>query len=176
MAMEATERVGGAGGPVNRLPALSLPSAPGGEPVAWRAPAAGSPVVVFLRSPDCEDCGSYLRDLAAKLPDLRAWDGRPLVVVPGGVEEAARVMREAELPFPVLADPDGRARSGCGVAEGMSALFIADRWGVVYHAAQARAERDLPPPDEIEDWLRFIATQCPECGVPDEPGPATWAS
>jgi hypothetical protein len=29
--------------------------------------------------------------------------------------------------------------------------------------------------EEIEEWMKFLATQCPECGVIDEPGHGEWA-
>jgi len=41
-------------------------------------------------------------------------------------------------------------------------IVVADKWGEVHFVAGGRVE-DLPPPDEIIDWLRYVQMQCPEC-------------
>jgi hypothetical protein len=44
-------------------------------------------------------------------------------------------------------------------------LVIADRWGEIQHVA-APAGGDLsqlPDPDEVLSWIRFVRIQCPEC-------------
>jgi len=106
---------------------------------------------------------------------LGVWAGRPLVIVPASVENAARLVGSVDgVPFPVLADPDGDVRRRLGVPADRAALVIADRWGVVYNAVEADTARDLPPVDEVIEWVRYLATQCPECGVPDEPGRGEW--
>lgn len=164
----ASEGEGGGPRVGDLLPPLELPRARDGVLVPWRAPHRGAPVVVFLA--DVESGREYVRELEARDSELRYWSGRPLVVLPvarGGSEE------ERELGaggVELLADPDGEAHRRCGVRGGEAALFIADRWGQVYHVARASAEAELPDIDEIEEWMRYLATQCPECGVPDEPG------
>lgn len=157
----------GALGVGDRLPPLSLPRARDGVQVAWRAPARGSLVVVFPA--DVVNGESYLGGLAAEESELRVWDGRLLVVLPAGVEPSAVVPIDASDALTILIDTDGDARRRCGVAEGEAAVFIADRWGQIYRVVRAAKDDGLPPPREIRDWLRFLATQCPECGVPDEP-------
>lgn len=156
-----------------RLPRLTLPRAPSGESVSWRAPPRGAPVVVFLHAADCEACRAYLGELAGLGRELDVWDGRPLAVAPGDTAAAAPLA--ATVPFPVLADADGLARRRCGVPDGSAAVFVADRWGRVYHAVTAASERELPAPRQVAEWLKYLATQCPECGVPDEPGYGAWA-
>lgn len=99
------------------------------------------------------------------MADLRHWYGRPFLVT-----ETARPA--SALPSARL-EPDGWSALGLGA--GQSALIIADRWGLVYFAAQTTGFTDLPDADEVEDWLRYLATQCPECGVPDEPGHGEWS-
>lgn len=166
----ATEMEGGGPRVGDLLPPLELPRARDGVRVPWRAPHRGAPVVVFLAN--VESGREYVRELGARGPELRVWSGRPLVVLPvsegGGEEQTEMSASGVEL----LADPDGEAHRRCGVRGGEAALFIADRWGQVYHVARASAEAELPGVDEIEEWMRYLSTQCPECGVPDEPG---WA-
>jgi hypothetical protein len=48
-------------------------------------------------------------------------------------------------------------------------LLVVDRYGQVYDARDAATVADLPSPAELEEWFKFLATACPECGVLDEP-------
>lgn len=160
----------------DRLPPLHSRVLPDGGAVAWRAPAQGALVVVFLGSPAGEGAQTYLRELAAEAPEFRIWNGRLLVVLPPGGEGASGVPQSVSLPFPVAVDPEGEARRQCGVAEREYAIIVADRWGQVYHVARGASTDALPGPAEIQSWLRFLATQCPECGVPDEPTREEWGT
>ncbi|HEY8469109.1 MAG TPA: hypothetical protein VIL18_05675 [Longimicrobiales bacterium] len=161
--------------PGQRVPAASLPAVPDGRLVALREPARGAPVIVVLRSADPEEGSEVLLRLTQAHHSLDIWAGRPLVIVPASVENAARLVGSVDgVPFSVLADPDGEVRRRLGVPADRAALVIADRWGVVYNAVEADTARDLPPVDEVIEWVRYLATQCPECGVPDEPGRGEW--
>ncbi len=47
-------------------------------------------------------------------------------------------------------------------------LLIVDRYSQVYAAQEAADVADLPDADALEEWFRFLATACPECGVIDD--------
>ena len=159
--------------PGQRLPSLTLPAVPDGRPVALRDPARGAPVVAILR-PD-GDAAALLERLARAAERLELWAGRPLTIVASSLEEATALVGRVEgVPFPVLADVDGAALRRMNVPRGRTALIIADRWGVVYHSVEAETAADLPEEDEVVEWVRYLATQCPECGVPDDPGHGEW--
>ena len=42
-------------------------------------------------------------------------------------------------------------------------VVVADRWGEVYYIQAADRASQLPVPDELLDWLRYVQIQCPEC-------------
>lgn len=145
-----------------RLPHLRLPSAPDGASEPLVAPGGRRvPVIVAVDGPECDACRAYLRRLAAADAEMREWDGRVLVVVPGGMEQAARLADAIHPPFPVLADEDGRWARWLGTEA--PAAVVADPWGEVRFQQVAGAAHDLPEPAELVDWARFIAIQCPEC-------------
>lgn len=48
-------------------------------------------------------------------------------------------------------------------------LLVVDRYGQVYAVHDATSTADLPDADALEEWFRFLATACPECGVIDDP-------
>jgi hypothetical protein len=107
----------------------------------------------------CERCRAYLRELEAHHDDFAAWDGRVVVVVPGALEAALQLREAVGVRSSVAADPEGRAPFA---GEAGPALLVADRYGQLYHLARGGAEHRLPEPRELEEWLKFLATQCPE--------------
>jgi hypothetical protein len=148
----------------------------------WRDPARGSTVAVFLQSDDRAADLAYLRGLTESARDFQSWDGRVIAVVPRlepssgesgqGLPSAGPELdtdgTDRSAPIHLVTQPTGEAEH-CGVRGGEDAVLIADRWGQIYHGARGEAPDALPTPAEIEEWLQFIATQCPECGVIDEP-------
>ena len=48
-------------------------------------------------------------------------------------------------------------------------LLILDRYGQVYAVHEAATTDALPDAEALEEWFRFLATACPECGVIDDP-------
>jgi hypothetical protein len=46
---------------------------------------------------------------------------------------------------------------------GRPAAVIADRWGEVYFSVAPGSVSQLPSPDELIGWLRYVQMQCPEC-------------
>ncbi|MBX6363500.1 MAG: hypothetical protein IRZ00_06500 [Gemmatimonadetes bacterium] len=141
------------------LAPLRLPSAPTGAPVALRRWGREATVLIRLDAVDCAACRDYLRELDRHRADLALWDGRVVVVVPGTVEDATRLKAELGLGLIVAADPDGRSPLPAALAP---AWLVADRYGQVYHAEAVGPAHGLPEPREVEEWLKFLATQCPE--------------
>ena len=145
-----------------RLPHLRLPSAPDGAPVPLVGPGGRAfPVIVAVHGAECDGCRAYLRRLSAVEAEIREWDGRVLVIVPGGLEDAARLAAAVDPRFTVLADAEGGWARWMG-KDGVAAV-VADPWGEVRFRHDAGMAHDLPEPAELADWARFIAIQCPEC-------------
>jgi peroxiredoxin len=42
-------------------------------------------------------------------------------------------------------------------------VVVADKWGEIVHVATASDVADLPPVQELVDWVSYLQTQCPEC-------------
>ena len=90
------------------------------------------------------------------------------LIVPGtgsldgylGTLEADRTEFTAWDGHVVLAEPDG---------EPAHRLLVVDRYRQVYAVHDAAEPTELPDPDALAEWFRFLATACPECGVIDDP-------
>ena len=144
------------------LPHLSLPAAPDGAPTAIRSRGRDGAVVVAVHSAECARCRAYLTSLADARDDLADWDGRVVVLLPDSLEAAESLREELNLPFSVLADEDGAAADALGIGGG--GVIVADQWGEVFHVYETnQADHELPKTDELVEWMRFIAIQCPEC-------------
>ncbi|MDX1675025.1 MAG: hypothetical protein R3314_09545 [Longimicrobiales bacterium] len=147
----------------DRLPKLRLPRA--GEQKAVR-PLRGSHrdavVVVALHDPGCDRCRDYLQALVGAASDFRTWDGSTRAVTDAGAG-AAGLQEELGDRVDVLVDADrallDRVAPGAGPV-----TLVADRYGQVFHIA-APGDGDPHPamePRELEEWLKYLATQCPE--------------
>jgi len=139
------------------LPHTKLPAAPDGDDAALRSGGREATVVVRVHAATCRECQQYLADLATAEIDLVWWEGRVVILVPGPLD-AASALRAASGPsFTVLSDAEDRVPlvDGAGVV-------VADRYGHVYFVAHAGEGHTFPAPRELEEWLKFLATQCPE--------------
>lgn len=150
------------------LPDATLADAGSGSTVPLRSQNRDSVVLVHSHGPECAACGRYLADLAGHVAELAAWDGHVVALIPDK-DGAAAKFRERALPFPTLIE-DERTK---GLMDD-AGVVVADRYGQVYAVAPAGPAHAFLAPQEVEQWVRFLAIQCPECGVHDDPGPAHW--
>jgi peroxiredoxin len=146
---------------LRRLPELKLPSVRDGADTPLRPPGRVSPVLVLLHGAGCAGCRAYLDRLLASADEIAAWDGRVIAVVPASPDAAAAPGGGDAKALTVLLDPERTLAQRLGV-EG-AVVVIADQYGEIHHAAGAGEEHDLPAPDEVVEWLRYLAVQCPEC-------------
>lgn len=158
--------------PGARLPPLRLPRADGGGDVALRAGLGRGSVVHVVPDPEDAAARRYRERLEAERGMLARWRARLVLLHTGGVVGA----RGGDPRIVRLVDDRGMARRRLGLSPAEGAVLIADEWGMIYAAECSPDVTGLPDVEEISDWLRFIATQCPECGVPDEPGRGEWES
>jgi hypothetical protein len=157
----------------DRLPILELPSAPDGRIEKVRPRSRDALVLLLLPEYDAAS-RAPVESLADRAEAIEHWYARILVVA-GPPEHAAEIASSAKGKLTVIADPDRTTFERIGIAAGNAALVIADRYGQIYELAEASAAGELPSAEEIEEWTKFLATQCPECGVIDEPGHGEWA-
>jgi peroxiredoxin len=136
------------------LPAIELPSAKTGAPVQLRPSMGRTTVIVSVHSTACEGCRAYAGELASGAGEFEAWDARLVVVVPGPAAGAERF----EPRFgTVLVDPAHRISSPADAG-----VIVADRWGQIYDACYAGGGHQFPARRQLEEWLKFLGTLCPE--------------
>lgn len=135
--------------------------------VVWRPQYTRNPVVLaVLHGGACERCAEYQDELIAARPDFDAWDGRLVVAEETHPGRQGRGTSDAAGARDVRAAPDAGGASGAVTVPdtfgGAPRVVVADRFGDVYHVHEGGPAHELPEPRALEEWLRFIATQCPE--------------
>jgi hypothetical protein len=136
------------------LPDVNLPLVPNGDPINVRESWGKTTVLVMVHSPDCSRCQHYVDGLAPAADEFKIWDGRLLIVVPAAPSEAVR----ARAPFgQVVADEYARL-----AAAGSASVIVADRYGQIFYSSYAAASHELPPARDLEEWLKYLGTMCPE--------------
>lgn len=90
------------------------------------------------------------------------------VLVPGTSRPSAYV-DELESRAAAFAAWDGRVVVTESDGQRSHRLLVVDRYNQVYAAHDAADGSELPDADALEEWFRFLATACPECGVIDDP-------
>jgi peroxiredoxin Q/BCP len=123
-------------------------------------------VVAFCNAADGAASRSLLTGLAARYAEFVQDNAEILAVIHGSVESAERIRRSANLPFPVLADEDGRVHRVVGAAMATRtrepAVYVADRYGEIFYAHRTAVGQPPPATAELLGWVGFIELQCPE--------------
>ncbi len=127
-------------------------------------------VLIFCDGrPDAEH---LLLQVAGQYAQIKNEEAEVLAVVRSR-EEAERAKQELKIPFPVLADQDGRIHRQAGATDDQgqdsAAVYVTDRYGEVFGVYRVRDGQPLPGVPEIQNWLEFINSQCPECEPPEWP-------
>ncbi|HSK94829.1 MAG TPA: hypothetical protein VLA76_12340 [Candidatus Angelobacter sp.] len=87
------------------------------------------------------------------------------LIIPGagGLDAYLARLRAAQVAFD---EWDGRVELAEADGEPTHRLLVVDRYRQIYAAHDGN---DLPDVGVLTEWFRFLATACPECGVPDDP-------
>jgi peroxiredoxin len=123
-------------------------------------------VLAFLGHPAELRALPLLHELQEHYPSFQAATAEVLAVLRGPAEEAEALREGLRLPFPVLADPEGRAHRAYGATDAgggpRPAVFVADRFGEVYFAQRTAERASHPTARDLLGWVDYIELQCPE--------------
>lgn len=158
MTIESVEKVAPIPRRGDRLPDFSTKT-PSGEDIRLRDfYMRRNLAVVFTHDPECAACREYLSGLAERRAAVQAEAADVLAVIPG---EPTSI---PELPFPIALDPDDEIHRRYGLlnADGgpRAAIFLVDRYGIVFEVSVAGENHAMLSVDEVPGWLEFIACRC----------------
>ncbi len=146
------------------LPDVAL-LAPDGSPVPLSGYRhASNLILAFLGRRSAVLASPLVPDLKAQYAAIREAAAEVLIVLLGTPAEAGAARAALRLPFPVLADPDGRAheRFGADRAGSRPAIYVADRFGEIHFAAHPGGPAQIPTALDLLGWLNYIELLCPE--------------
>ncbi len=175
--MSQAEIAGGTVTPANELPSkghrlhdFELTSALG--PVVRLSDYRGRSNLVLIFTDDRTETRQLLVDMAGQYAQIKDEQAQVLAVLKSR-QQASGAKQELQLPYPVLADDDGRAHRRAGAVDlqghNSAAVYVTDRFGEVFGVYRTRDGQSLPTVAEILDWLEFVNSQCPECEPPEWP-------
>jgi peroxiredoxin len=148
------------------IPAFNLKAANRREQIGpWNYKQRRNLAIFFFHSAECQKCGELLREMAANYSEYQRLETEALAIAPDEIDRLSRLARELALPFPVLADDEGKVRDRYLKSDGQSeaAVVVVDRWGAIFACQVSGREHDLPAEAGIREWLEFIEHQCEEC-------------
>jgi peroxiredoxin Q/BCP len=149
-------------------PQLELSEAYGGQIVLHELLRSRIVVLAFYPSPFGMMCAVEMRQLKSMYEEFRAAGAEILGIATNSVPVMSAFKERIDLPFPQLADPDGRASATFGVLIGKEgylegrcnrAVIIVDRDGTIRYRWIARdpAQGEEPDYDEMLAVCREIA-------------------
>ena len=119
-------------------------------------------IVVLLHGPDCEACRDYVSRLGELEEQIEDWDGRIVLVSTEEPAAGSPSLFDAPASFHQARDDGDVFVRKAGVSP--PAVFVADQWGELFAVEGASDDhRFVIQPEEVVDWLRFLAIKCPEC-------------
>jgi hypothetical protein len=142
----------------DRLPSGSLKTcSEAGESVlnASRGPR----VFVTVHALGCETCIGYVEQVVHMQDELASWGGHVAVVFPDCSGDSAAGL--APLGVPILQDCDAL------LADGRLTVIVTDEWNEIYFASESEDLHGVISADEVLEWVKFVAIQCPECEGPE---------
>lgn len=129
-------------------------------------------ILVLCGKGDSDKVRSLLGQISKQYSEFTAEEAQVLAVVEGAEVQAEHLKQDQNLPFPVLMDPQSHAHNLARVltpGSGASpVVLVLDRFGEVRHVCRVE-ESASADTAAILDWVRFINSECPECGVPEWP-------
>lgn len=129
-------------------------------------------VLVFAGGGGVND-RKVLTEIAAEYSRFQEEQTQVLTILQCAREKAVMIKQQAKLPFPVLVDEDGGIHRSAGAVDGQgqpsTAIYVTDRFGEVFAVYRGADGQVMPTGGDIVEWLSFINSQCPECGVPEWP-------
>lgn len=147
------------------IPAFSLPGADGMPHSPWDYKQREHLVLILLTSATSDKARAILQTFKRRYRELREEECAVLVITTDTVVAHLCTQEELQLPFALLADPQGEviARYTVWANEAHKALpsiVLANRYGALYAQWIADLEAELPSLDVLLEDLQYMNKLC----------------
>lgn len=128
--------------------------------------------LVVILGDERPEAAKLMSDAANHYAEIKNEEAEVLAILPAE-RLAADAKQRLKLPYPVLADGQGRIHRKLGAADAQGhecpAVYVTDRFGEVFGVYRTLDGQRLPSIADILNWLEFVNAQCPECEPPEWP-------
>jgi len=147
------------------IPAFTLPGADSMPHSPWDYKQREHLVILLVSSFSGNEASGVLKEFKRQYRRLREEDCAVLAIAADTVVEHTSLQEKLQLPFPLLADPQGEviARYTYWDSKTHSAtpgMALADRYGALYAQWIAEHEAELPPIEELLKDLEYLNKLC----------------
>lgn len=147
------------------VPAFSLPGPDGMPHSPWDYKQREHLVIVLLGSAGTHEARNLLCELKRQYHALREEECAVLVLTADTVLEHLRVQEELQLPFPLLADPQGAVIAhytfwNAQERRVQPSLVLANRYGALYAQWITEHEAELPQVAVLLEDLQYLNRLC----------------
>lgn len=147
------------------IPAFSLPGADGMPHSPWDYKQREHLILILLAKATSSEAHGILREFKRRYRDLREEECAVLVLTTETVMTHLRVQEELQLPFALLADPQGEAMArytyrDSATGRPLSSIVLANRYGAFYAQWIAEHEAELPSIDVLLEDLQYMNKLC----------------
>lgn len=129
--------------------------------------------LVVIATDERPESEKLLSDAAGRYGETKDEEAELLAVLHAPRDQAVAFKQRLNLPYPVLADPEGRLHRALGATDSQghdsAAVYVTDRFGEVFGIYRTAGGEPLPGIADVLDWLEFVNAQCPECQPPEWP-------
>ncbi len=129
--------------------------------------------LVVIATDDRPETAKLLSDAANRYREIKNAESEVLAVLHTSRDHAVAFKQSLNLPYPVLADPDGRLHRKLGAVDSegrdSAAVYVTNRFGEVFGIYRTAVGQPVPGIADVLDWLEFVNAQCPECEPPEWP-------
>ncbi|WP_165423779.1 redoxin domain-containing protein [Ktedonosporobacter rubrisoli] len=147
------------------IPAFSLPGADGMPHSPWDYKQREHLVLLFTRSATNSEERGFLRAFAHDFKAFREEECAILAITADPVITNLQAQETLQLPFPLLADPQGEVIARYTYWESEThalapCIILASRYGALYAQWVAESEAKLPPITELLASLQYLNRLC----------------
>lgn len=147
------------------VPAFSLPGADGMPHSPWDYKQREHLVIILLTSFTTSEARGLLKEFKRRYRALKEEECSVLALSADTVVENLRTQEELQLPFALLADPQGEVLKRYTSWENETrkvrpSFVLADRYGALYAQWITEHEAELPPVEELLKDLQYLNKLC----------------
>lgn len=147
------------------VPAFSLPGADGMPHSPWDYKQREHLVIILLSSFATSEARGLLREFKQRYRELREEECAVLALAAETVVAHLRTQEELQLPFPLLADPQGEVIARYthwdkAARTALPSIVLANRYGALYAQWIAEQEAELPSINVLLDDLQYMNKLC----------------